>query len=421
MGALPKLSTPDQVVDLLRPGMTVYLPGLSGESQTFLAALLRRPEAAAGVCFTGVHFPGINRSNYLGLHPQARQRAYFMQPALRAGFAEGRSELLPLDYPGIFRDLSALGNIDIALAQVAPPARDGRCSLGPSWDFHCAVWPRAKIRIGHINPSFPRTRGSQPLDRASFDTLFEADEPMLGYDSGEPDEAMTAHAAHVAGLVRDGDTLEFGVGKLQAAILRALRNHRRLRIYSGMVSAPVADLLDHGAIEGEAAIQAGVALGDAAFYQRIGADASFYFRPVSETHDVRRIGAIDNFCAINSAIEVDLFGQVNADSLNGRLVAGVGGMPAFVGGARMAAGGRSIIALPSTADGGAVSRIVATLGAGSLAALPRHEADYIVTEFGVAQLRGLSLHQRAQALIGVAAPQFRDSLAGAWQQIAARF
>ena len=420
MGASPKRLSLTQILDLLRPGMTVYLPGVSGESLAFLAALKERPEAANGVCFTGVHFPGINRSDYLGLHPQARQRAYFMQPGLRAGFSDGRAELLSLDYPGIYRDLSQHADIDLALAQVGAPDQDGICSLGPSWDFISAVWSRARLRIGHVNPSYPCARGSQPVHIGDFDAVFESPDKILSYDAGEPDEAMCRHAAQVAGLVRDGDTLQFGVGKLQAGILRALGDHRGLRIYSGMISTPVLELLERGVIEGKASIQSGVALGDAKLYDRIGADPSFYFRPVNETHDIRRIAAIDDFCAINSAIEVDLFGQVNADGLNGRLVAGVGGMPAFVAGARLAARGRSIIVLPSTADNDTVSRIVPALGEGGLAALPRHEADYVVTDFGVADLAGLSVHGRAQALIAIAAPQFRETLAAAWHRIALR-
>jgi acyl-CoA hydrolase len=204
---------------------------------------------------------------------------------------------------------------------------------------------------------------------------------------------------------------------LQGAILEALGGHRRLRVYSGMVSSPVARLVDEGVISGEGAIEAGVALGDASFYDRVGRDATFYFRPVRETHDVRRIAAIPNFCAINSALAVDLWGQANAESIDGRMVAGAGGLPAFSTGARLAANGRSVISLSATAEGGRASRIVAKFPAGAITTVPRHETDCVVTEYGTAELRGLSLQARARALIGIAAPQFREQLASQWLEM----
>lgn len=409
-----------EVLAELRPGMNVFVPGMSGESLALYEALKANPEAANGVRFIGAVFPGINRSDYLGLSPSARQRAYFMQPGLRPGLADGRAELVPLDYPGIYRELSAREDIDIAFAQLSPPDENGLCSLGIACDFLPAVWQRAKRRIAHINPRMPRTRGSFGVSYADIDAAFETDHALLSYDGGAPNEAMRAHAQLVASLVRDGDTLEFGVGKLQAGILSALTAHRGLKVWSGMVSTPVLALLDSGAISRPQSINVGVALGDTALYERAARDQTFYFRPVSETHDVPRIAAIENFCAINSAVEVDLFGQVNADSLNGKLLAGVGGLPAFAAGALLSPGGRSIIALPAATDDGRFSRVVAKLGEPGVTALSRHGADYVVTEHGIAALRGLSVHQRAAALIGIAAPQFRESLSAAWFEIARR-
>lgn len=409
-----------EVLAELRPGMNVFVPGMSGESLALYEALKATPEAANGVRFLGVTFPGINRSDYLGLHPRARQRGYFMQPGLRPGLADGRAELVPLDYPGIYRDLSAREDVDIAFAQVSPPDENGMCSFGVACDFQPAVWQRARRRIAHINPRMPRTRGVFQVRHKDIDIVFEQDHALLAYDGGTPNEAMRAHAQLVASLVRDGDTLEFGVGKLQAGILSALRTHRRLKVWSGMVSPPVLELLDSGAIAGAQTINLGIALGDAALYERCARDEAFYFRPVSQTHDVPTLAAIPNYCAINSGVEVDLFGQVNADSLNGKLLAGVGGLPAFAAGAMLSPGGRSIVALPSATDDGRFSRVVAKLGEPRVCALPRHAADYVVTEHGIAALRGLSLHERAAALIAVAAPAFRDSLGAAWAEITRR-
>jgi acyl-CoA hydrolase len=406
----------EQVLDRFQPGMTVFVPGMSGESLALYEALRARPDAARGVRFVGAHFPGINRSDYLGLHPEARQRGYFMLPAFRK--AGARAELLPIDYPGAFRDLANLAPVDIAFAQVSPPDEQGMCSLGVCCDFQPAVWARARQRIAHINPRMPRTRGSFAIRFDELDAAFEAGHELLAYDGGAPNEAMRAHAALVADLVRDGDTLEFGVGKLQAGVLAALSNHRGLRVWSGMASTPVLQLLDRGVIAGRESLTLGAALGERALYERAETDDAFCFRPVSETHDVPRMAAIRNFVAINSAVEVDLFGQVNADAVNGRLAAGVGGLPAFAAGAALSEGGRSIIALPAATDDGRFSRIVARVSAPGVCAIPRHHADYVVTEHGVAALRGLDVNARAQALIAIAAPAMRESLSAAWSEIA---
>jgi len=412
--AAMELGSASGAVDRLRPGQMVYVPGVSGESLPFYEALRNDADHARDVTFVGVHFPGINRSDYLALHPTVRQRAYFMSPAVRAALPSGRVDLMPLDYPGIVRDLEEDLHLDVALAQVAPPDESGRCSLGVSYDFLPSVWHKARTRIAHVNPLLPRTRGSFSVRLEDCSARFECPAAVPALVGETADEATRRHAAHVAGLVRDGDTLQFGVGRLQGAILEALRGHRRLRIYSGMVSPPVARLVDAGVIAGEGAIETGVALGDASFYDRVGRDATFYFRPVRETHDVRRIAAIPNFCAINSALSVDLWGQANAESIDGRVVAGAGGLPAFSAGARLAANGRSVISLSATAEGGQVSRIVAKLPAGAITTVPRYETDCVVTEYGTAELRGLSLQARARALIRIAAPQFREQLASQW-------
>ncbi len=410
----------NDLIDLLKPGMTVYIPGTSGESLAFYAALQARPEAAAGVRFVGMHFPGINRNDYLGLHPEARQRNYVMSQGLRAGLLDGRAELLPLDHPASFRDLRDNVRVDLAIAQLTPPDAEGLCSPGLAYDFLPAVWATAGMRVAHLNPRLPRTRGSFAVRMTDLDAVCELDADLLNYDAGRADDSVRPHARRVAELVRDGDTLEFGIGKLQSGILEALCDHQRLRVWSGMVSPALMGLLDGGVVSGRGSVDCGVALGDDAFYARLDGDDRFFFRPVSETHDARRMAAIPGFCAINSAVEVDLFGQVNGDSLKGRLLAGVGGLPPFVAGARDSEGGRSIIALSAATEDGRFSRIVPTLGGPGLTALPRHMADYVVTEHGTAQLRGLDVMARAKALIAIAAPAHQAALEQAWAELAAR-
>lgn len=411
------VSTLDEVVARLQPGMNVFVPGTSGESLAFYTALRRAPHKAAGVRFIGALFPGMNESDYIGLHPETTQRAYFAHPTFRAAMRAGRVDLLPVDYPGTWRDLQSQ-RIDLAIAQVSPPDADGRMSLGNCYDFLPAVWQRAAQRVAHVNPQMPRTAGSFGIVRSECDFLCEEDAPLVAQLSGDPGDELMAIGRHVASCVRDGDTLQFGIGKMQSAVVRSLREHRNLRLYSGMVTEEILGLLDVGAIQGEASIVAGVALGDLDFYRRLAVDRSFYFRSVGETHDILSIAKIPNFVSVNAAIEVDLLGQVNCDCLDGRLLAGVGGMPPFVNGARLSDGGRSIFCLGATAAKGKVSRIVPKLGMGSATGAPRYMLDRVITEFGVAELAGLSVHQRAERLIGVAAPAFREQLASEWQAIA---
>jgi acyl-CoA hydrolase len=416
---MTRRGTLDELVAMLRPGMNVFVPGTSGESLGFFAALRRRPEMAAGVRFICVQFPGMNESDFTALHPQALQRAYFAQPHLRAPMREGRVDLMPLDYPGIWRDLQTL-RIDLAIAHVGAPDEGGRMSLGICYDFLPAVWGRAGMRAAHVNPALPRTAGSFSLAADACDLLCVEEAPLVTRRSGEPGAELTEIGHRVASLVRDGDTLQLGIGKMQSAVVRALRSHRRLRLHSGMVTEEIVTLLDVGAIRGPGSVVAGVALGDDSFYRRLSEDASFTFRSVDETHDVDRIARIPGFVAINAALEVDLFGQVNSDCLDGQLQAGVGGMPPFVAGARRSPGGRAIFCLNATAAKGTVSRIVPKLGAGSAVGVPRHAVDAIVTEYGVAELAPLPVHRRAERLIELAAPTFRADLAREWATLMAR-
>ena len=269
----------------------------------------------------------------------------------------------------------------------------------------------------HINPALPKTQGSFRIRFHDADVYCEETSDLVHYSKAVPESLQHHIAGHVVNLVNDGDTLELGIGKLPSAIVEGLTSHRALKIYSGMVLPNVTNLIDSGSIKGWGAIRAGVALGDPEFYKRLGEDPTFYFQPVSESHNLRRIAEIPSFCAINSAVEVDLFGQVNSDSIKGRQLAGIGGLPSFVAGARLSEGGRSIIVLPSMTDNQKYSRIVPALSSKCCTTLPRHDADYVITEYGVASLRGLSIHKRAEALISIAAPSRRDELFEEWQAI----
>jgi acyl-CoA hydrolase len=349
------------------------------------------------------------------MHPEARQSAYFMSPALRAGLATGRASLMSLDYTGIAHQLQSGEPVDLAIAQVSEPDADGWCAPGLSCDFMPLVWSRARNRIAHINPLMPRMASSFRIHVSQLDASVVSEQPLLDFNAPPAaGELETRIGAFVAGLILDGDTLQFGIGSVPLAIANSLTSHRKLRYHGGLVSSALQILWETGALDRDARITTGVVLGNQAFRDFAADLNNLWLAPVTETHSVARMAGIDRLIAINSAVEVDLFGQVNSERANGMLVAGAGGLPAFAQGAMASPGGRLLICLASTARRGNVSRIVPALGVDAVCTLPRYLADTVITEHGVAEVKGLSLYERAQALISIAAPEHRESLGQAW-------
>ena len=406
-----------RLTDLLAPGQRVFVPTMSGESALLAEELAAQPERAREVTFCGAMFPGIDRTDFLAVHAGARVEAVFMSPSVRRGLAEGRARLLALDYRALARHLLEAPPFDVAIAQLTPPDADGWCHPGLAVDFMPLVWPRARRRVAHLNPRLPRIASSFRVHVSEIDIAVEAARTPLTWAEPVCGEVESRIGAHVAGLVRDGDTLQFGIGSVPVALAGALAGHRRLRIHGGMVSGALRTLWEGGALDRDARITSGVVLGDEALHAFAGALPNLWLTDVRHTHDPAVLGALPRFVAINSAVEVDLFGQVNAERAAGVLQAGAGGLPAFAQGALASPGGRLLICLPATARGGTVTRIVPALGSGALCTLPRLQADAIATEHGVAQLRGLDIESRAQALIGIAAPAHRAALAEAWQAL----
>jgi acyl-CoA hydrolase len=240
---------------------------------------------------------------------------------------------------------------------------------------------------------------------------------LLQYKEPGPGEIDLRIAINASSLIRDGDTLQFGIGTVPLALGQALSGHKKLKIHAGMVTPIVRRLRESGALDSDAKITAGVALGDNDFYNIVAKNSQFWFTDVEHTHNIQAIAQIPRFIAVNSAVEVDLFGQVNSERVGGSLQAGSGGLPAFAQGALHSEGGRLLICLRSTAAGGTVSRIVPTLDTNGLCTLPGYMADAIITEYGIAELRGRNLDERAQALINIADPGYRSKLQTDWESI----
>jgi 4-hydroxybutyrate CoA-transferase len=419
--AMPRKISPEDLPDLLRPGMTVFVQGASGEPTPLLDALAAAPAASDRVGYVGCFIPGVNRIDPASFHPNARLTSFFVFGDIARSHAAGKVRFLPLHYSGIWDYLAGL-ETDIALIQVSPPDRAGRCSLGVSVHFVPAVLERAKAIVAEVNAAMPRPVHSYEVLYERLDYVVETDRPLVALATGDLPPEVQRIGAHVAGMIDDGDTIQIGIGKVPAAVLAGLRDRQGLGLHGGLVSDEVADLYDAGVITGARksrdfeSMVCTAALGSARVYDWAGRCPELRFAPVSYTHDVRVIGQIDNFVAINSVLAVDLWGQANAEMLAGRQVSGTGGLLDFVRGARRSKGGRSILALPSTA-GARNSRIVPRLGAGDVVSCPRADADIVVTEHGVARLREKSVDERAEALIAIADPAFRRDLADAWQAL----
>ncbi len=411
---MPKSLSALELPGLLRPGLNVYAPGLAGESGLMVDALRSQPEASAGVRYVGVWLPGINRVDYAGLHADARSTAFFIHPDLRASFDAGRIDFLPLSYFAVYAYLRDRAPIDLALLHVSPPGEDGHCSVGVANDFTPAILPRARVKAAHVNPRMPRTRGAATVAFDALDFVIEGAGPLLSDDPGS-DPDFDAIGRHIADVLPDGATLEVGVGRVQS-VLAAFTGKRNLALHTGAITTPVLRLVEAGAIAArDDAVTTGVALGDDALYAFVADNPLVRFAPVGWTHDIGTLRAIERFVAINSVIEVDLLGQANAEMIGGRQVSSAGGITDFMRGARLSPGGFAIVALPSTARGGTVSRIVPDLADGAAVSVARGDMELVVTENGVADLRDKSVDERAAALIAVAAPQFRDALSASWR------
>lgn len=406
---------PSSLGGMLWPGMQVYAPGAGGESPLLTAALAAAADAAAGVRFIGVWLPGLNRFDYAGLHPNARATAFFIGAEMRESFGAGRIDLRPIPYSEIYAYLQDRARIDLALLQVSLPDASGYVSLGTSNDFSPAVIARARVLCAHVNPLMPHTRGAARLRLDDIDHVVESEAPLLG-DELVRDDAIDAIGRHLATLLRDGDVIEIGIGRIQS-VFTAFTGLRRLRIHSGAISTPLLALAEAGAIDEDAsAITTGIAYGSRELYAFVREDPRVRFAAVGETHNPATLRALNSFVAINSVIEVDLLGQANAEMIDGRQVSGAGGIVDFMRGARLSPGGRAIIALPATAKGGRVSRIVPALAPMTAVSVARGDAQIVVTEFGIADLRELSIDARAEALIAIAAPDFRTELRAAWRE-----
>lgn len=399
---------------LKRDKIRVYTPGAAAEPLALAAALTAEPDLAEGVAFVGVWIPGVNRIDWATFGDGGETT--FASPDWSASLQTGRMKIRPLTYTQTY-DWLRRTPLDAAIVHTAPPDLDGRCNLSLTADFAAALLERDIPLIGLFNPELPVVLGapSVPMDR--FTWTLEAAHPPPSYDPGANDAVTVSVAREAAKLIPDGAFVQTGVGKLGAAILSELSERQRLKIYSGLAADGVLDLIDSGALaEDEGAITVGAILGSPRLWSALSRERRLVMAPVSQTHDFSHLSKLSGLAAVNSAIEIDLFGQANAEHTGGRLRSGVGGLSDFLRGAAHAPGGVPILALPAETPGGRHSRIVSQLPQG-VVTLARTEVAYVVTEHGAVDLRNLELDDRASALISIAAPSRRDALEADWARL----
>ncbi len=398
-------------------GARVVVPPMSATPVGLLAALddIRAGwtdiELATGNLFA--HLPPLD-------HPRApfRFSTYQTSAPLREVEAAGALEHIPATYAQVARLFRQDGALpaDAVLIQVSEPGPEGMYSLGTSVGGIVDVVRTAPLVIAQVNPNLPYTFGAAELRREEFDWLIPLASPVLELRRAEPGALEREIAAAVAALVSDGATLQFGIGGVPEAIMGMLGDRRDLGIHSGLISDGVMGLVESGALNGARKATAPEliitteAAGSGEFFGWLDRNPSVCMAPAGYTHSLQVLAQQTNFVGINSAVQVALDGTINAESLGARQISGPGGQPDFAAGA-MLNGGVSVVAMPSTAARGAVSRIVRRLDPDAVVTTPRTLADRIVTEHGAAELAGRTLDQRAAALRGIAHPDFRDELA----------
>jgi acyl-CoA hydrolase len=409
----PRRITLPKLLDHFRPGARIYIPGATGELTGLAHALEADPGRLAQVELVSCLVPGMNQFDYAALHPDARMTTFLLPPQLRASFEAGRVRVLPLAYSMIAGHLATLGP-DVAILHLTPPV-DGQCSFGTCADFGPIVMDSAFRLVGVINPLMPRPKYVPTLPYAALDEVLEMPEAAqpVRYPVISPEVLRLAD--HVAGLVSNGAAVQTGIGAAPDAVWRALKDHRGLRLRSGMVTDGFLQACEAGVMARTGHV-AGVAYGDSALLKCLDGSAIVRFGDVRTTHGAASLARVTGLVSINSALEVDLFGQANLEWQSGRLISGVGGAPDFNLAARRSVGDRAVLALPSTAKGGTISRITARLSSPT-ASLGRAEVDVVVTEHGVAPLAGRSLDERAEALLAITAPQHRRALEVAWTEL----
>lgn len=406
----------EQAVAGIKSGERVFIGSGAAEPNALVKAMTARAPELRDV--NVLHILTLGDAPYVAPEYAAsfRHTAFFIGHNVREAVQQGRADFMPIflgEIPALFEQRLPL---DWALVQLSPPDKHGYCTVGVAADVVMGAIRHARNVVAEINPNMPRAWGNTIIHVDELHAAVEVDYPLPELQPEPIDEVSAAIGRHVAGLIDDGDCLQLGIGTIPNAVLKELRNHTHLGVHTEMLSDGIVDLVRCGAIDCTRKnyhpdkIICSFVMGTRALYDFVD-DNPFVESYGNEfVNDPFNIAKNDRMVAVNSAIQVDLTGQVNSDSVGSRPYSGIGGQVDFIRGAARSRGGRPIIALPSTAKGSEVSRITPTLMEGAGVVTSRGDVHYVVTEHGVANLYAKGIRQRARALIDIAHPKFREQL-----------
>lgn len=410
------LFTPAQAVQQIKSGQRVVVAHACGEPSIILDALVANAAQYENVEI--IHMVAMGKAAYC--QPQYdknfHHNAFFLGGSTRAAAAEGRVDFTPVYFSEIPSLLREDLRPNVTLLQCSPPDAHGYVSLGVSVDYTKPAAEASDLVIAQVNQNMPRTLGDSFLHVTQIGCLVEADTPVIELAPPKIGDVERAIGENVASLVRDGDTLQLGIGAIPDAVLLFLKEKNDLGIHTEMFSDGVVELVEAGVITNKAKTLhrgqsvATFLMGTRRLYDYVSDNPAVAMYPVDYVNDPYVIGQNDNLVSINSCVQVDIMGQVVSTSAGLRQISGVGGQVDFVRGANLSKGGRAIMAMPSTTGKGKISKIVPFLDQGSAVTTTRNEVNYVITEYGIAKLKGKSLRQRAEALICIAHPDFRDEL-----------
>jgi 4-hydroxybutyrate CoA-transferase len=418
-----KAVSAEEAVGLIQSGMNVFVHGAAATPTPLLQAMVRRNELE-GVRLYHMHTAGETPFAEPGCEGRFFSISFFTGPALRKPIEDGRSDFMPVflsDIPALFR--SGRIRLDVALLQVSPPDMHGCCTLGTSVDTAMAAADSARVIIAEVNEQMPRSHGNTVVPFERITAFIHTDRPLVE-QGPEPETEVEARIGEiVAGLVEDGSTLQMGIGAIPDAALLRMRGKRDLGIHTEMFSDRVVELFEAGAITNRFKnvhphrIVTSFVSGTKKLFRFVHDNPLVEFHPCDRTNDTSLIRRNDKVVAINSCLQVDLTGQVCADSIGHRIYSGIGGQMDFIRGAALSRGGKPILALRSTASGGKISWIVPELNPGGGVVTTRGHVHWVITEYGAVNLHGMTLRERGNALISIAHPDFRAELAKAFRAI----
>jgi acyl-CoA hydrolase len=412
-----RLKLADDALQCVKSGMRVYIQPGCAEPETLVEALMRRGPDLHDVEI--VHMMTMGCAPYVApeMAGHFRHNAMFIGSNVRAAINDGRADYTPIylsEIEGLFESGSM--PIDVALIEVSPPDSHGFCSFGVGVDTTLTAAKCARYVVAQVNDNMPRTYGDSFIHVSDIDALVESSRPLCALAKAVVSDLQIAIARNVASLIEDGAVLQTGIGGIPDAVLPMLMDRKDLAVHSELVSDGVIPLIEAGVLTGERKnfkprkIILGFALGSKRLFEFVDNNPIFEFHPTAYTNDPALIARNDKMVAINSALQIDLTGQVCSDSIGNQFYSGIGGQVDFLRGASRSKGGKPIIAISSTAKQGTISRIVPTLDPGAGVVTSRGLVRYIVTEYGIAYLHGKSIRERAKALIEIAHPDFRSEL-----------